>query len=108
MQISKDAVFYVRKAWTKLLSNVYLSSLDTFAVKQIQQSTRIWFNDSSNTSLGLVGEFCEAIHLLFLRLENRPAPAEGAPTEDLTHVADSVGTDLGSHFGYVLGMFCHN
>lgn len=37
-----DGVYYVRRAWTKLMGNVYLSSLDTHAIAQFQNTRRLW------------------------------------------------------------------
>ena len=108
-----DGVYYVRKAWTKLLTNVYLTSLDTHSTKQLQDAKRIWLPQTSEPGgpgepLSLMNEYVVDVQTLSVRLKDvkrPPADVEGDGDREgmvLAGLRDSIGWDIGQHLEYVV------
>ena len=62
---------WLKQVWTKLIEAVFLSSLDSQAVRAIQQSQRIFqAEEAKPESKSLIGEWSDAIAKLAERLQN--------------------------------------
>ena len=62
---------WLKQVWTKLIEAVFLSSLDSQAVRAIQQSQRIFqAEEAEPESKSLIGEWSDAIAKLVERLQN--------------------------------------
>ncbi|KAJ1488130.1 hypothetical protein T484DRAFT_1784348 [Baffinella frigidus] len=98
----------VRLAWTKMMHHVFLASLDTQSVVQVQEGMRVWVDDSpaidSERYPGMEGvclmqEFLRDLASLTFRLKALTKPPPGGI---FTGVKDAWGHDVGCHIQYAL------
>ena len=75
-EVEHDALCFVKQVWTKLMEDAYLVSLDSHAVREIQQAHRLWeppLNAEGHPLPGcksLMQDWCDAIAKLTRRLAN--------------------------------------
>ena len=109
--IDYDALCYVKQVWTKLTQDAFWSSLDSHAVREVQQAFRLWKPEVDNNGVpvdgakSLMQEFCDAIVKLTGRLgkcgEEAGHRIALCGAEQESDISDDQGKDLGSHYYYV-------
>ena len=98
-----DGVHFVRSAWVKLMTNVYLSSMDTHSITQIQGARRLWSASERGKEVSLMGQFVVDVRLLSARLDAVHAARESTSGfVSFDGRADDFGKDIGQHIKYAM------